>query len=306
MTKIVSSKAIAEFCVQKLGAELIGEPGEFSIRRVCTSSGLVEGGIAFSKTDPSEATQRLIPRNSVLLAPLGSSVVPDPEGLIILLENPRLAFAQVVAEFLVGPSFSGIHPTSIIHPSAHIDETASIGEYSIIGPDCVVGAGSVVHRHVVLSRNVTIGKNCVIFSHAVLGEDGFGVETDSNGNLLRIPHLGGVVVGDFVQIGNFTAVASGTIEPTIIGDYTMIDNLVHVAHNVRIGRNCQIIACSEISGSVTIGDRAWIAPNAAILQKLQIGAGAVVGLGAAVTKSVEPSTVVAGVPARVIKRLEGP
>ncbi|WP_081620351.1 hypothetical protein [Ancylobacter sp. FA202] len=303
MTKVASSKKIAEFCMRKFGATLIGEAGEFSVRRVCTSNALVEGGIAFTKTAPSEAASGLVPRGSVLLAPAGSSVVPDSEGLLILVDNPRLAFAQVAAEFFVASSFSGIHPTSIIHPSARIDETATIGEYSIIGPDCVVGPGSVIHRHVVFSRNVTIGRNCVIFSHAVLGEDGFGVETDTNGNLFRMPHLGGVVVGDFVQIGNFTAVASGTIEPTTIGDYTMIDNLVHVAHNVRIGRNCQIIACSEISGSVTIGDRAWVAPNAAILQKLEIGAGAVVGLGAAVTKSVEPNTVVAGVPARLIKRL---
>jgi UDP-3-O-[3-hydroxymyristoyl] glucosamine N-acyltransferase len=98
------------------------------------------------------------------------------------------------------------------------------------------------------------------------------------------------------------SIAAGTINPTIIGDYTKTDNLVHIAHNVQIGRYCQIAACAEISGSVTIGDRVWLSPNISIMQKVFIGAGALVGMGAVVTKSVSENTVVAGVPAKAIRK----
>lgn len=144
----------------------------------------------------------------------------------------------------------------------------------------------------------------MILSHSVIGEDGFGVETDDAGNLFNIPHIGGVEIGANVQIGSLNSIASGTIQPTVIADYTKTDNLVHIAHNVHIGKNCQITACAEISGSVIIGDRVWLAPNASVMQKITIGDGALVGLGAAVTKSVAPNNVVAGNPAKFIRTLK--
>jgi UDP-3-O-[3-hydroxymyristoyl] glucosamine N-acyltransferase len=101
-----------------------------------------------------------------------------------------------------------------------------------------------------------------------------------------------------VEVGNFTTVCSGTITPTVVGDYTKIDDHVHVAHNCRIGRNVVITACAELSGSITMEDDVWIGPNASLIQGISVGKNALIGIGAVVTKSVPANEVQFGNPAR--------
>lgn len=299
MTILLSE--ITKFAVSKLSADIENFVADFEIQGIATKQSWSSNRLMFSNVIDADVLERSHQiKNAVMIIRRGGGSVGCT---CIRVDNPRLAFAHIVEEFFVPKPSRGIHATAIVDSDSEIDPTASIGPFCVIGPRCKIGAGTVLHKHVVLSKNISIGKNCVLWSHCVLGEDGFAIERSSRDLQKRIPHLGGVVLGDGVHIGNFTAIVGGTIEPTHIDDGAMIDNLVHIAHNVQIGKNSQIIACAEVSGSVIIGENAIIAPNATIIQKVEIGEHSLVGLGAVVTKSVPPNVIVAGVPAKIIREI---
>ena len=293
---------IAEFARKELDARICDNFNDFEVSGVASIQNVASGCLAFSNQDSTEI-QRCVSGtpNIAVLLPFGAVAQPG----VISVENPRLAFAIITAHFFAPKELPGIHPTAIIDDTAEIDETAVIGPYCVVGSNCKVGRRVVLKSHVTLSSNVEIGYDSVIYSHVVIGEDGFAVERSKYGLQVHVPHLGGVKIGRGVHIGTQSAVAAGTIEPTVIGDGTMTDNLVHVAHNCLIGRNCQLTACVEISGSVKIGDNVTLGPNTSIIQKVTIGDNSISGLGAVITKSVAKNVLVAGVPARVIRRLDG-
>jgi UDP-3-O-[3-hydroxymyristoyl] glucosamine N-acyltransferase len=143
---------------------------------------------------------------------------------------------------------------------------------------------------------VRIGANCSI------GLPGFGYERDEDGRYWRFPHLGRVIIASDVEIGSNTCIDRGAIGDTIIERGVKIDNLVHIAHNVILKENVVVIANSMVAGSVTVDADAWISPSAAIKNKLSIGHGSVVGLGAVVIRDVAPHTTVIGNPARLLEK----
>jgi UDP-3-O-[3-hydroxymyristoyl] glucosamine N-acyltransferase len=165
-----------------------------------------------------------------------------------------------------------------------------------------IGRGTTIGSYVKIAQNVRIGKDCIIKSGAVIGEAGFGFERDEEGKPIRFPHLGNVVIGDRVEIGSGTTVCRGTLGSTIIEDDVKIDDHVHIAHNVRVKKKAMVVACAEVSGSVVIGEEAWIGPNASILEKLNIGRQAFIGIGAVVIRDVPDGVTVVGNPARQIER----
>lgn len=296
-----TAQEVASFCVLHFAAHADPIAADFPILGPNKLSDLSKGGVAFcgqaAATTPEAQT---VPEGALLIAPRDHRV---SSGTVLRVDNPRFVFAKVAARFFVPPATPGVHPTAIVHPLALVHPTATVGAFCFVGPRCEIGERTVIHHHVVLAKDVLIGTDCVVMSHSVLGEDGFGIEYDQDGNQFRLPHLGGVRIGNHVEIGNFNAVVAGTIRATTIGDYTMFDNMVHVAHNVQIGRNCQFRACAEISGSVKIGNEVIIAPNASITDGVSIGDGAFIGIGAAVTRSVAARTVAAGVPAKPIRKI---
>ena len=218
----------------------------------------------------------------------------------IKVHEPKLSFLRVVEHFFTAKMTSGIHPTAII------DTDAIIGSDVFIGPNCIIGkvklgSGSIIKGNVVLHDNTVIGNNVIVHPGAVIGADGFGYVRNGNGEFEKFPHVGGVVIEDNVEIGSNTCIDRGTLGNTLIKQGAKIDNLVHIAHNVIIGKHSAVIANAMVAGSTIVGDFTWVAPSASIQDAIVIGDHVTVGIGAVVTKSVESNQTVVGSPAQPIK-----
>jgi UDP-3-O-[3-hydroxymyristoyl] glucosamine N-acyltransferase len=213
----------------------------------------------------------------------------------IVVQDPRVAFAVMANNFLnVDEKKEASKPISEL---AQIGDNTQIGHNVVLG-DVKVGNNCVIGNNVVVKSNTVIGNNVEIGDNTTIGGVGFGYVELPDGTTFQVPHLGGVEIADGVHIGSNTCIDRGSIGNTVIGSNSRIDNLVHIAHNVQIGKGVFVIAGAEISGSVKIGDKAWIAPNACVREGLTIGANAVVGLGSVVVKDVAEGITVMGVPAR--------
>jgi UDP-3-O-[3-hydroxymyristoyl] glucosamine N-acyltransferase len=285
----VLASEIAEF----LKKELLGP--DLLVQAPSTVQELTPGRIAFAK-DESRLPKVAFEDGVLIIAPRTGG---RTDLSFILSENPRSEFARILEKFFPSADgLPGIHPTAIVDPSASIHPSASVGPYCVIGRDSKIGKGSVLESQAVLGDRVTIGRFCKIGCHTVIGKAGFGIEHDEAGMPFRIPHSGGVVIDDFVQIGNLVSIAQGTMSPTLVEHHVMIDDHVFVAHNVRIRYGALIIAGAEISGSVDIGAHAWIAPQVTIRNGLVIGERAVVGIGSVVVRDVPKDSTVMGNPAK--------
>jgi UDP-3-O-[3-hydroxymyristoyl] glucosamine N-acyltransferase len=240
-----------------------------------------------------------------------------PEGCAKLITaEPHAAFARAASRLHRALRHSADSPP--VHPTAVIDPNATLGPGVIVGPGARIGAGTVIVANAVIGPGVEIGRDCrvganatVLFavigdrvrilSGAVIGEAGFGVTTGREG-VIDVPQLGRVIIEDEVTIGANTTVDRGAWADTVIGAHTKVDNLVQIAHNVRLGRNCMLAAHTGISGSVVVGDGAVFGGRAGIADHLEIGAGARIAAAAGVMKDVPPGEMWVGSPARPIRR----
>ena len=218
----------------------------------------------------------------------------------IVVDDSKLAFSKIVREMFYQEQEIGIDDSAKIHKEAQIDNGVYIGPNCIIGK-CKIKNGTVLHGNVFVYDNVEIGENVLVQSGTVIGAEGFGFFKNENNQYEKFPHIGGVIIKKDVEIGSNTVIDRGSLGDTIIGEGTKIDNLVHIAHNVEIGKNVVIIASAEISGSVKIRDNSWIAPGAVVLDRISIGKNVVVGLGAVVIRDIEDNATVVGNPAKRIK-----
>jgi UDP-3-O-[3-hydroxymyristoyl] glucosamine N-acyltransferase len=233
----------------------------------------------------------------------------------VLTGNPRLAFAKVMEYFqpLLKPE-PGIHPTAIIEPDAHIGEGVTIREYCYVGhfahigdgaviyPHCVIGDGAqisdetILYPSVVINHHVHVGKRVRIHSGSVLGGDGFGYVMDG-GKHHKMPQLGTVIIEDDVEIGANVCIDRATIGATRVGEGTKIDNLVQIAHNCQIGRNCILCGQVGLSGSVIVEDNVVMAGQAGLADHVKIGKGAILGAKAGIMSNVQSGDFVMGAPA---------
>lgn len=226
---------------------------------------------------------------------------------LILVDNPRLAFIRIVnriknKEEEEKKTLAGISPTAVISENSKIGTNCYIGNFVVIGDNCSIGDNTVIYDRVSLVQNCDIGRDCIIQSGATIGSDGFAFERDYDSlELERFPHLSGVKIGNNVEICANSSIARGSLSDTIIGDGSKLDALVHVAHNVIIGRHCELTAGTIIGGSTTIGDTSWMGLNCTLKNKITIGGRVIVGCGAAVINDVPDEDIVAGVPAKSIK-----
>jgi UDP-3-O-[3-hydroxymyristoyl] glucosamine N-acyltransferase len=233
---------------------------------------------------------------------------------LIFVRNPRMTVMKIINEIYYSPSvhkrkrtrqndkFVVAPSTSIISNSARIGKNCSIGNFTKVGDKCIIGDSTVIGDGVIVEQNTRIGKNCVIQPGTVIGADGFAYERlEDTLELQRFPHIGGVTLGDNVEICSNCSIARGSLSDTIIGDGTKLDALVHVAHNVEIGRHCALTAGTIIGGSTRIGDMCWTGLNSTIKHKVKIGNKVIIGSGASVINDIDDEDIVAGVPAKSIK-----
>lgn len=235
-----------------------------------------------------------------------SAVIVSPNDMeaclvpALIAKNPRLALAKLLD--LCIPSTNaetGIHPTAIVGKNVKIGSNVTIGPYCVIGDNCELGDYTVLNPNVTLYANTKLGTNCTIHSGTVLGSDGFGYEVDQNGNWVKMPHLGGLVIGDHVEIGSNTSIDRGMIDNTVIGNRVIIDNLVQIGHNVIIGDNTAIAGCVGIAGSTVIGKYCLIGGAACIAGHITLGDKVYISATTAVSHSIlEPGVYSSGLPAR--------
>jgi UDP-3-O-[3-hydroxymyristoyl] glucosamine N-acyltransferase len=243
---------------------------------------------------------------------------------VLLSPHPKLAFARAAALLHVSSGGGlGVHPTALVGknvtlglgasvgPHCTVEDNVTLGARTHIGPGCRIGANVEIgeqcklYANVVVYSGTKIGHRAVIHGGVVLGSDGFGFVRDpETGGYEKFPQRGTLEIGDDVEIGANTTIDRGALEATVIGDGTKLDNLVHIGHNVRVGRNVVIAAQTGISGSSVIEDGAVIAGQVGIADHVTIGAGAIMGAQSGVpSNKVIPSGPVVywGTPARPIK-----
>jgi len=301
----------------KFGCELHGAADPV-ITRVGTLSGAGPDAITFLANPAYRAQLAGTHAAAVILEERNRADCPVAS---LVHPQPYLIYARVASTLYPPPApRPGVHTTAVVAsgvrvaPTAEVGANVVIGEGVTIGAGAVIGAGSVLGagvsigpgtrlgpRVVVLER-VRIGARCILHPGAVLGADGFGFAPDA-GSWQKIPQVGGVVVGDDVEVGANTTVDRGAIEDTVIEDGVKLDNQVQIAHNARIGAHTAIAAFAGVAGSTKIGKRCMIAGGVIILNSLEICDDVMFTFGSVVTKSVyEPGKYSGQLPAEPASR----
>ena len=276
-----------------------------------------DGDITFAVDDRSAA---FFDRSkaSAAIVPLRLKKFPSRDH--IRVHDMRLAMAKVLSVFEHKPDLKpGIHKSAVISKSAKIGsgcsvmanvsigDNSSIGDKVIIypgcyiGDNCKIGKGSILHPNVVLYYDTIIGDRCIMHAGVVIGVDGFGY-APVNGKYEKIPQIGNVVIGDDVEICANSCVSRSTLGSTIIKKGTKIDNLVHIAHNCKIGEDCAITAVTAIAGSCELGRHVSIGGTSGVVDHVKIGDNTVVMGRSGVTKYTPPNSVVSGFPAQDHKK----
>jgi UDP-3-O-[3-hydroxymyristoyl] glucosamine N-acyltransferase len=294
---------------EKIGTVLEG-PGDIEITGAAGINEAGKGHLTFFEGKNIKSLEHC--RASAVIVPIDAPAMTLP---LLRAKNPRFAFAKALTLFYVQPYRpAGISNQAVlgrnvttgsdpsIHPFVVIADDVRIGNRVILYPGVYIGRGSVVdddciiYPNACVRENVQIGKRVIIHAGAVIGADGFGFVTEE-GEHHKIPQVGGVVIGDDVEIGANTTVDRATLGNTTIKRGTKIDNLVQVAHNVTIGEHCFVMSQVGIAGSCTLGNYVVLAGQVGLADHITIHDRAMLGAKAGVMKDVEPGQIAVGIPA---------
>lgn len=274
-----------------------------------------EGDIAFI-FNANYAPAVALTRASCVIIP--ESIRDSFNKCVIKVDNPSIAFSKII-DILIPDRIlhpSGIHATAVIAKGAKIgagvamgpyvvvEEGASIGDDTILYPFCYIGrrtsigSNCLFYPNVTIREDISIGSRVTIHAGSAVGSDGFGYDTGKDGVHVKIPQLGTVVIEDDVEIGSCVAIDRARLAKTVIGKGCKIDNLVQIAHNVKLGPNCIIAGQSGISGSSEMGRNVILGGQVGLTDHVKLGDFCVVGAQSGVTKTFPAGTILFGTPAK--------
>lgn len=290
-----------------VAGRLVGD-GDLALTGLAEIGEAVGGELTFVG-ESGYAPRWAVSKAAAALVTEGIELEPGDGRALIFVDSADLAMAKVLdsmAPPAARPS-AGVHPSATVDPSAEIANDAVIGPACVIGPNVVVGSGTVLQAHVTLMDNAKVGRDCVLWPNVVirerceigdrcvlepgvvLGADGFGYRPDfSDGTpkIVKVPHLGNVVLGNDVELGANVTVDRGKFGPTTIGHGTKIDNQSQIGHNCKIGQMVMISGCCAMAGSVTVGDGSLIGGSVNIRDHVKIGSGCRIAGGAGISGDV--------------------
>ncbi|MEE2947184.1 MAG: UDP-3-O-(3-hydroxymyristoyl)glucosamine N-acyltransferase [Verrucomicrobiota bacterium] len=303
-------KYSASEIAEQVGGEVVGN-GDIKLIGFAQADVAKPGDLTFAE---DEKFFRLA-EQSEASAILATDQFSSDNKTVIRVKNARVAFARVLPFLFPEKQFGpGTHPSAVIAESAQVDGTAHIGPNCVIGENAVIGHQAILEANCILGDqsslgqavrlfpNVTIypqsriGDRVRIHSASVVGSDGYGYVFDE-GHHRKIPQIGGVVIGNDVEIGSSVTIDRGALGNTEIGDGTKIDNLVQIGHNVVIGKHCLIVAQTGIGGSTQIGEFSTLAGQVGVIGHITIGPKAVIASKSAVMSSLEGGKQYMGIPA---------
>jgi UDP-3-O-[3-hydroxymyristoyl] glucosamine N-acyltransferase len=270
-----------------------------------------ENEMYFKSADASAATAILVDKD------FGTT-----KKTVIKVPNARIAFAKVLPLFFPEPKFApSVHESAVLSATAEVHPTAHIGPHCVVGDNVKVGAGVILQGgnhigansvigdgshlfpNVVIYPQTQIGLRVRIHGGSVIGSDGFGYVLDS-GTHRKVPQIGGVIIGDDVEIGAGVTIDRGALGPTTIGKGSKIDNLVQIAHNVSIGEHCLIVAQVGIAGSTRIGNHTTIAGQVGLAGHLKIGSKVTIAAQSGVMNNISDGEKVFGTPAQPDRQMK--
>jgi len=305
------STSLGELAV-KFGYELVGDPAA-KVSHVATLSNADTESLSFFANKAYREQLRQTTAAAVLVHPDDADDCPVNA---LLANDPYLAYARIAAVLHPFPDLlGGIHESAVVGSSASVADSAQvsanavidddcvigdqvfIGPGVVIGPRCTIGGGTRLYANATLMQDVRMGERCIVHPGAVIGSDGFG-NAKSDGGWVKVPQLGGVRIGDDVEIGANTTIDRGALEDTVIENGVRLDNLIQIAHNVQVGEHTAMAAAVAVAGSTVIGKRCMIAGQAGIAGHVNICDDALIGGATMISKDIkEPGFYLASFPA---------
>ncbi len=277
--------------VDALGGELLGDPQ----RKISGLAPLDTAGphqLSFL-SHPKYEQQLSASRAGCVIVGSGMRDAATSRGDCIVTDQPYLYFARVTQLWKRGLGLAAgpnVHPSAVVDPEAAVDPSVRIGPLCVVERGAQLGAGTVLKSRVTIGEDCVLGQRCIVHPGAVIGADGFGF-APHEGAWEKIEQLGAVRIGDDVEIGANTCIDRGALSDTVIEDGVKLDNLIQIAHNVRIGRNTALAGCVGVAGSANIGAHCTIAGAANILGHLTIVDHVHISVATTVTRSIlQPGT----------------
>ncbi len=283
----------------QLGGELIGD-GELRIARIATLEGATPDAIAFLANPKYRAQLASTRAGCVIVGPAVRDEAAA-RGAAIVTPDPYAYYARLTqwwARKMRPQPAAGIHPSAVVDASAQIAPDAVIGPLCVIGAGVRIGAGTRLAARVTVYDGCTIGARCIVHSGVVIGADGFGfapVKGEGAFRYEKIEQLGGVRIGDEVEIGANTCIDRGALDDTVIEDGVKLDNLIQVGHNVHIGAHSAMAGCAGIAGSAVIGKRCTVGGGAIVLGHLTLADDVHISAASVVMRSIRQSGQYSGV-----------
>jgi len=269
---------------KKFGCELIGDP-DIVIETVGSLSNAGPGALSFLS---DSAFKKQLPSTKAAAVILCAEDAADAPTAALINDNPYACYARMAAEICPAPVYdAGVHPSAVVDASAAVADSAHVaanavieanatigantyvGPGTVVGPNCVIGSDCRLHANATLVRDVVAGDRCIFHSGSVVGADGFGNARTDDG-WVKVPQVGGVRIGNDVEIGSSTSVDCGAIDDTVIENGVRLDNQIQIGHNVHLGEHTAVAASAAIAGSARIGKRCMIAGMAGIKGHIDI------------------------------------